>query len=251
MATIITINGTDTLSELRVSLNQNFESLNDDITSISGVVAPDTKIITANSMVVEKGVRPISTILLDVEGSATIDGNLTLGQDLTVKDITSTANSTVTFQSTTFNVTGSDSETSIEGDFKVNDNFILFGFDTVKDGSYIANYDAHTGDHGELDVEGINALILNFANYSSLNDPGNENTIKEFTLLPATKIGQSLSLVINAASSAGKPHKIRHTNILGVTTGQKISFNSDYCVADFVWLGNGWLLKSLYKGEIS
>jgi hypothetical protein len=250
MATIITINGTDTLSELRVALNQNFENINDDITAVSEVLDTDTKIITANSMVIERGVRPLSTTILAVEASATIGGNLTIGEDLTVKDITSTANSTVTFESTTFNIEGTDSSTSIEGDLKISNNFILFGYDIVKDGSYISNYEAHTGDHGELDVEGINALTLNFANYSSLDDPGNENTIKEFTLLPATKIGQNLTLVLNTASSTGKPHKIRNTNILGLTSGQKISFNSDYCTVDFVWMGSGWLLKNLYKGEI-
>lgn len=245
---ITQINGTDSISTLRTVINNNFENVKDELERVESVVDSDSN-ITSNSITVTKGVRPTSTILVKNEGSEDIDGDLNVDGDTTLRDLFIPQGSVVNISGSDINILGTGSTLDIEGTTTIKGVLVYSGFETAVDGSFRNLYESGNSVYGNLKVDDKNALILNFANYSSSSD---DNAIKDFGILPGVKQGQTLTMVLNTASSNGKPHRILNTNnnIGTLTSGQAISFNQDGCVVEFVWIGSKWFIKSLFRGEI-
>jgi hypothetical protein len=246
--TITQINGTDSISAGRVIINNNFQNIKDEFETLSEVIDTDKNIV-ANSVNIERGVRPLSEVIFDVDGSANIEGDLVVKDELIVKDLSVTANSNVNIASSTINITGASSRTNIEGTTKIKGVMSYSGYETAFDGTFINLYESNNGVYGNLKVEDKNAVILNFANYSSISE---QNTIKDFGILPGVTQGQTFTLVMNTFSSSGKPHRLLNTNnnIGSLSFSQAISFNQDGCMVEFVWIGSKWYIKSLFRGEI-
>lgn len=245
---ITQINGTDSISTLRTVVNSNFENVKDELDRIEGVVDNDNN-LTANSLTLERGVRPVTTIISAIDGSQEIKGDLEVEGESTLNDITVVSGSVVNVAGSDINVTGATSTLDIEGKTTIKGVLSFAGYENAYDGSLINLYENNNGVYGNLKVEDKNTMIINFANYSSISD---ENTIKDFGLMAGVKQGQMLTLVLNVASSTGKPHKILNTsNLIGtLTTGQAISFNQDGCFVELVWIGSKWYIKSLFRAEI-
>jgi len=245
---ITQINGTDSVSTLRTVVNSNFENVKDELDRIEGVVDNDNN-LTANSLTLERGVRPVSTIISAIDGSQEIKGDLEVEGESTLGDVTILSGSVVNIAGSDINITGANTTLDIEGKTTIKGILAFSGYETSLDASYINLYESGNNVYGNLKVDDKNVRILNFSNYSSNSD---ENTVKDFGLLGGMKQGQIVTLVLNTASSTGKPHKILNINdnIATLNTNQAISFNQDGCFVEFVWVGSKWYIKSLFRGEV-
>lgn len=249
--TITTINIKDTISSLRTNINNNFSAVKIITDSLEEKLDVENSSLNIQNAIIQKGERSTSTEILTNEASERIKGNLVVEGNTTTNDINLSTNADVTINSGELKILGTNSKLNLEGDLYLGRNIIQKDYaDSSIDASLTTNYISVESNVGLLDVSNKHAMILDFSNYSSSAAPENLNTVSQIKLSPGQFVGQNLTLVIKALASSGKPHKIVNDNISSLAVSEFISTSVDYAVVDLIYLGSGWIIKSLFNASI-
>lgn len=253
MTQLTNISRLDDIGTMYVTINENFDEVETAINALEDVVDTTNGLITINNLTVAKGANvALSTFISTIEASQKVKGNFEVESTSTLSDIDIIANSTITLNSSALNLEGVDSAFSNEGSTSLSGMVVLPNYgESFVDAANVDAYTTNTGNVGTYVIGNKNAIVFDFANYSSSEDVENIYTVKDIIIEEGTTVGQSATLVVNASSSTGKPHRIKSTNIISMTSGTHINCNDDYCVIDLVWLASGWLIKNLYRANIS
>lgn len=248
--TLTTIGIKDAITTIRTNVNSNFTAVKEILDDLDDVLDLNESELVINDITITKGDRAVSTTILVIEASGTIAGNLTVAGTTTLNVVTLATNKSLTIPTGQLNVTGVGSVTTLEGRTSI-DGYIInkdFGNATI-DASLSTNYISVVSNIGTLSVENLHAMILDFSNYDSAVDVENLNDIEGITLSQGAYQGQLLTLIVNAAGSAGKPHTISSTN-LAITNGDVISINVDNAVIDLIYIGTSWTVRNLTNATI-
>lgn len=250
--TIEIINVKDTIGNLRIKANNNFSSIKDEFTAIAEMIDTSNSNIKTENITLLKASRATSVEILTVEASGRFKGNFTVVGDTTVNNLTMSNGKTFNINSGNLNVKGAASKVDIEGDLTLQRNIIHKDYaDSALDASNVGTFLSVSANVGILDVNNKHAIILDFANYSSSANVSNTHDVKDVELKQGLYQGQQLTIVAKSNSSAGKPHRIANANISSLADGEFIQFFYDYCVAEFVYVGSGWVIKNLYNANIA
>lgn len=250
--TITTINARDNLGKFHITLNNNFTALKDGVESIEAKLNPTTGNLAVSNATFQKGVRSVSTEIVTNEASERIKGDLTVEGDTTLEGVTLGNAAALTLNSGTLTLSGENSDFVAEGIARFDGPIVLKDYGaTALDASNTGTYVSVSSNIGTLDISGTHSMILDFTNYSASANVLNTNDVKDVLLQTGSYQGQSLTLIINANASTGKPHKIKSNNIASIKTTQNIEFQEDYGVLDLVYVGSSWVIKNLFKGNIA
>lgn len=249
--TITTISIRDNLGKLHTTLNNNFTALKDGIEAIEGKVNPTTGNLAISNATFQKGARSISTEIVTNEASERIKGDLTIEGDTTLEGITVGSGSSVALNSGNLTLNGAASNFILEGIARYDGPVVYKDYgDTALDASNVGTFVSVSSNIGTLDISGSHAKILDFTNYSASANVLNTNDVKDVLIQNGSYQGQTLTLIVNAGDSTGKPHKIKSNNISSISTSQNIEFQENYGVLDLVYVGSNWIIKNLFKGNI-
>lgn len=249
--TIQTINVKDSLSSFRTNLNANFAALKNEIALMANIVDIPNSAINVSDINLAKGERAISTEILVVEASGNIHGNFNVSGNSLLGNtvIASGKNLTVTLGN--LNVSHANSNVNLGGSVYFDGPIINKDFgDTAIDGSAEASYVSVASNVGLLSVSGKHAMILDFSNYSNVANVNNVNDVKDIKLSQGSVQGQKLTLIINADSSTGKPHRLVDANIASLAEGEFIATSNDNAVVDLIYIGTSWKVLNLYGASV-
>lgn len=250
--TITTISVRDNLGKLHTALNSNFSALKDGIELLEAKLNPTTGNLAVSNATFQKGARSISTEIVTNEASERIKGNFTVEGTTTLDDLTISNAAVVNMNSAKLSMLGAASEFTAEGIARFDGPIILKDYAASSiDASEVSSFVSVSSNIGTLDISGTHAMILDFSNYSASANVLNTNDVKDVIIQPGTYQGQSLSLIINASASTGKPHKIKSNNIASLSASQSIEFQEDYGFLDLVYVGSNWVIKNIFKGNIA
>lgn len=245
--TITTINSNDSLGSSRVTINGNFTNLKNYITSLETYLTTSGNANVVN-LTVSKGARSLATEIATIQASERVKGNHI------VEGYSSTANLVASKATVNGNLTikGNSSILTSEGDLILKRKIIMNNMaDTALVASNIGTYTSVASNVGLLNLNNKHALILDFSNYSASANVENTNTVQDFKLPAGSSSGQTLKLIVKANSSSGKPHNLLSNNIASLSSTQKIAFQEDYGVVNFVYIGNVWIIESIYKANVT
>lgn len=249
--TITTISVRDNLGKLHTVLNSNFTALKDGIESIESKLNPTTGNLAVSNGTFQKGARSISTEIVTNEASERIKGNFNVEGTTTLDDVVISNAATVNMNSAIVTLAGAASSFTVEGTVSYDGPVIFKDYSVSSlDASNVGTFVSVSSNIGTLDISGKHAMILDFTNYSASANVLNTNDVKDIILQTGTQQGQSLSLIINASASTGKPHKIKSNNISSLGVSQSIEFQEDYGFVDLVYVGSKWVVKNIFKGNI-
>lgn len=244
---ITTINANDGLGASRTTINGNFTTIKNYINSQEAYLSSSGNANVVN-LVVNKGARNLSTEIATIQASMRIKGNYI------VEGYSSTANLIATKATINgnLNIKGSESTLTTEGDIIFKRNIIS---DNLSDVSLVASnigtYTSVSANVGLLNLNNKHAMVLDFSNYSSSANISNTNTVQDFKIPAGVKSGQSLKLIVKANSSSGKPHNLLSNNIASLSSTQKIAFQEDFGVVNLTYIGNVWIIESVYKANVT
>lgn len=264
--TITEILETDEIAASRVTLNTNFSALKSAVDGITdNYLNPTTGNLTVNAVTVEKlSTDPLTTIGLQVQNSADVDGNLGVGQTLTSNAIISTAG--VTVSGGDIALTNSANKISTAGGLSVAGSVVQTGFSNGFIPAYDqASYATVTGTVGNLSTAGSSVFLLQWTSAYDPTTPGSTLNIKDVRLPNTGDLGQRVTFVTNLDPAApNAAHFILPPVggvILGVSAGQGIlicnddpAYNSgnniiNSCV-ELAWTGSQWLILNLQGATI-
>jgi len=249
--TINTINIKDTLSSFKTNLNSNFEAIKTEIDLMANVVDIPNSTITISNINIAKGERPITTEILVVEASGNIRGDFNVSGNSTLGNTVISSGKNLTLTLGNLNVSHANSNVNLGGSVYFDGPIINKDFgDAAIDGSAEASYVSVASNVGLLSVSGKHAIIFNFANYSNVVSNTNVNDVKDIKLSQGSVQGQKLTLIINADSSSGKPHRIVDANVASLAEGEFIATSNDNAVVDLVYIGTSWKILNLYGASV-
>lgn len=249
--TITTIGAKDNLSKSRVDINNNFNSIKDEIDLIEAKVNPATGNLAISNATFEKGARSVATEIVTNQASERIKGTLTVEGATTLNGLTLANGTNTTVNSGNVNINGSNSNLNVTGNARFDRYIILKDYgDTALDASNTGTYTSVSANVGLLDITGKHAIILDFSNYSSSANISNTNDVLDFRLPTGTYQGQVLELLVHAGSSSGAPHSLKANNIGTITSSNSIKFQEDYGHVTLRYVGNVWAVTSLIKANI-
>jgi hypothetical protein len=264
--TITEILETDEIASSRVTINNNFSSLKSAVDGITdNYLDPITGDLTVSSVTVEKlATDPISTIGLQVQNSADVDGNLGVGETLTANAMVATAG--ITVSGGNIALTNSANRITTAGGLTVAGSIVQSGFSNAFIPAYDqASYATTSGTTGNLVTAGSSVFLLQ---WTSAYDPSNTldgYDIKDVRLPNTGDLGQRVTIVTNLDPAAvdGAHFILPPTGgtILGVGSGEGILICNDdpaynggvnilnSCV-ELAWTGSQWLILNLYNATI-
>lgn len=241
----------DQVSKVRTVYNQNFKNVKDVIDSIESLLDYTNNTLTISDVTVNRGSRALSTEILVVDGSGRYKGTISVEGTILGSNVYLSNSAKLTLVSGNINLTGANSNFNLDGSAYFDGVVALKNFNaTALNGSNIGTYSNVSSNVGTYSANNKHALTFDFSNYSSSANVLNTNTVKEIKLSAPQYNNQILYVVVNAASSTGKPHNILSNNIVSLSTSQKIQFQEDYGVLQLVGSGNSWIVTSLIKANI-
>lgn len=267
--TITEILETDEIAASRITLNNNFSALKTAVDTITDeYLDPTTGDLTVNSVTVQKlSTDPLTTIGLQVENSADVDGNLGVGQTLTTNSLVVTNG--ITVSGGNISLTNSANRISTTGGLSVSGSIVQTGFSNAFTPAYDqASYATISGTTGNLVTAGTNVFLLQ---WTSEYDPANTADgydIKDVRLPNTGDIGQRITIVTTLDSDVTNTdaHYLMAPvggTILGVdssTVGNEgiLICNNDTSAAgdlfnscvELAWTGSQWLILNLYGATI-
>lgn len=260
---------TDEVASSRIIMNNNFSAVKNAVDAITdNYLDPTTGEMTVNSVTVQKqSTDPITTIGLQVENSADIDGNLSVGATLTANSIVATNG--ITVPGGDINLTNSANKISSSGGLSVSRAFVQTGFSN----GFIPAYDQDSyatisGTTGNLVTAGSSVFLLQ---WTSAYDPSNTAdgyTIKDVRLPNTGDIGQRITIVTTLDSNVTNTdaHYLMAPvggTILGVDSSSVgnegiLICNNDSSVGsnlfnsciELAWTGSQWLILNMYGATI-
>ncbi len=248
---IVKLTPKDNVLQIPVVYNQNFENLKDAIEEIETIIDVQDSNVSVENVNVSRGSRALSAEILNVDGSVRVKGDITSEGTIKVSNVHVSNSAVINVVSGNLNMLGSNSNMNIEGSYTSEGVFALKNFgNSTMNGSNIGTYSNVASNVGTLSVTGKHSFILDFSNYSSSANVLNTNTVKEFKLPAPQKQGQIIHVVVNANDSTGKPHNLLSSNIVSLSSGQKISFQENYGVVTLAGSGNSWIILSMLKSNI-
>lgn len=263
--TITEILETDEIAASRVTINNNFSALKAGVDGITdNYINPTTGAATLKSVTIQKlATDPLTTIGLDVENSANIDGNLGVAGTATITTAVVTAG--VTVSGGDFSLTNAANKISTAGNLSVGGSTIQTGFSDAFIPAYDeASYATVSSTTGNLVTAGSSVFLLQWDNSYDPANTADGFIIKDVKLPNTGDIGQRVTIVTNL--DVGTANTDAHFllaptggTILGVGAGQGILIcNNDTVVApnlynscvELAWTGSQWLILNLYGATI-
>lgn len=267
--TITEILETDEIAASRITLNNNFSALKSAVDTITDeYLDTNTGDLSINSVTVQKlATDPYTTIGLTVENSASVTGNLGVGQTATVNSLVVTNG--ITVSGGNVSLTNSANKISSTGGLSVAGSFVQTGFSNSFIPAYDeASYATASGTTGNLVTAGSSVLLLQWTSSYDPANTVNNYFIKDVRLPNTGDIGQRITIVttLDADVTNTDAHYLMAPvggTILGVdssTVGNEgilicnnnssvgpNLFNS--CV-ELAWTGSQWLILNLYGATI-
>lgn len=267
--TITEILETDEIAASRITLNNNFSALKAAVDTVTDTYLDTTTgDLSVNSATIQKlATDPFTTVGLTVENSASIVGNLGVGQTTTTNSLVVTNG--ITVSGGNISLTNSANKISSTGGFSVAGSFVQPGFSNGFTPAYDeASYATVSGTTGNLVTAGSSVFLLQ---WTSAYDPTNTAdgfTIKDVRLPNTGDIGQRITIVTTLDSDVTNTdaHYLMAPTggtILGVdssTVGNEgiLICNNDSsagsnlfnsCV-ELAWTGSQWLILNMYGATI-
>ena len=267
--TITEILETDEIASSRITLNNNFSALKSAVDTITDeYLDTATGDLTVNSVTVQKlSTDPITTIGLQVQNSADVDGNLGVGQTLTTNALVVTNG--ITVSGGNISLTNSANKISSTGGLSVGGSVIQTGFSNAFTPAYDeASYATVSGTTGNLVTAGAGVFLLQ---WTSAYDPANTAdgyTIKDVRLPNTGDIGQRITIVTMLDSDVTNTDahflmapvggtiigvdssSIGNQGILLCNNDAAVSSNLFNSCVELAWTGSQWLVLNLYGAII-
>lgn len=263
--TITEILETDEIAASRITINNNFSALKAGVDGITdNYINPTTGAATLKSVTVQKlATDPLTTIGLDVENSANIDGNLGVGETATINAAVVTSGLTVSGGD--MSLTNSANKISTAGNFSVAGSVIQTGFSDAFIPAYDeASYATVSSTTGNLVTAGSSVFLLQWDNSYDPANTADGFIIKDVKLPNTGDIGQRITIVTNL--DTGTTNTAAHFllaptggTILGVSAGKgillcnnntSVSSNLYNSCVELAWTGSQWLILNLYGAII-
>ena len=263
---IIEILETDEIAASRVMLNNNFSALKSAVDGITdNYLDPTTGDLTVNGITVQKlATEPLTTIGLQVENSADVDGNLGVGGTLTTNAMVATAG--VTVSGGNISQTNSANRISTAGALSVAGSVIQTGFSNAFVPAYDdASYATVSGTTGNLVTAGSSVFLLQWTNAYDPSNTADGYIIKDVRLPNTGDIGQRITIVTTLDSDVVNTdaHFLMAPtggSIIGVdgATQGILLCNNDVSVSsnlfnscvELAWTGSQWLILNMYGAII-
>lgn len=267
--TITEILETDEIAASRVTLNNNFSALKTAVDTITDTyLDTSTGDLTVNSATIQKlATDPISTIGLQVENSADVDGNMGVGQTLTTNALVVTNG--ITVSGGNISLTNSANKISSTGGLSVAGSVIQTGFSNAFTPAYDeASYATVSGTTGNLVTAGSSVFLLQ---WTSAYDPANTADgyiIKDVRLPNTGDIGQRITIVTTLDSDVTNTDAhflmapvggtilgvdsstVGNQGILLCNNDSSVSSNLFNSCVELAWTGSQWLILNLYGAII-
>lgn len=263
--TITEILETDEIAASRITINSNFSALKTGVDGITdNYINTTTGAGTLNSLTVQKlATDPLTTIGLDVENSANVEGNLGVGETATVNSLIVTSGATVSGGDIA--LTNSANKISTAGGLSIAGSIVQTGFSDAFIPAYDqASYATSASTTGNLVTAGASVFLLEWDNNYDPQNTADGFFIKDVKLPNTGDIGQRITIVTNLDS--GTTNEDGHFllpptggTILGVESSEGILLcNNDAVVGadlynscvELAWTGSQWLILNLYGAII-
>lgn len=260
---------TDEIASSRVTINNNFSALKSAVDTVTDEYLDiATGELTVNSVTIQKlATDPITTIGLQLENSADIDGNLGVGQTITANSLVVTNG--ITVSAGDINLTNSANKISSTGSLSVGGSVIQTGFANAFTPAYDeASYATVSGTTGNLVTAGSSVFLLQ---WTSAYDPANTAdgyTIKDVRLPNTGDIGQRITIVTTLDSDVTNTDahflmapiggtilgvdssSVGNQGILLCNNDSSVSSNLFNSCVELAWTGSQWVILNLYGAII-